>query len=663
MNFETSLLRDTIQTSREGILVIDQITRGVYEYNQKFLDLFCLTSEILNSTTNASRLLESIQHTLVNPDEYLRLVEHLYQNPAEESSDIVRLRNGTIINRYSRSIPLSNGGPGRAWFFRDITQQEKNRLKEQSRAQTMTLIAIGAPLEEILTAIACGVEEVDPQFVCTILVLDRNVKFLAIGAAPSLPRAMIDAMKGGVIDPTLGSCGEAIATKKRVIVPDISNHPHFSRLQSIIRLIEAKASWSEPILDGNGVAIGSIGIFVKKVGSPTEDEGEAMRDAAHIAAIAIQRRRTEDEIVSQELRFRTVFEGSNDALIIGTKDGIIDCNNRAWQLFEMPDKALMLKCHLLDYSPEFQPDGRRSSELAAEYLRSVIDRGTIQFEWLHCTYSGREFPTDIVIRTYYYEGRRVLQFTIRDISDRKAAERAIDIQREKLVASSKMSSLGEMAGGVAHEINNPLTIIIGQANRLRRKLERGTVTPTDISVELTKIESTAHRIAKIIKGLRSFSRDSENDPMELTSVNQILDDTLELCQEKIKHNSIKLSIGQVSQAKIRCRPGQISQVVLNLLSNATDAVETLNERWIKIETDTDESRGEILISVTDSGNGIDKTIWDKLMQPFFTTKDVGKGTGLGLSISRGITEAHGGSLQYDRGSEHTRFLLRLPLAH
>ncbi|RYZ88613.1 MAG: GHKL domain-containing protein, partial [Proteobacteria bacterium] len=448
-----------------------------------------------------------------------------------------------------------------------------------------------------------------------------------------------------------------------VIVPDVTDHPHFVRLQSIVDLIDAKASWSEPILDGSGVAIGSIGIFVKKVGSPTEDEGEAMRDAAHIAAIAIQRRRTEDEIVSQELRFRTVFEGSNDALIIGTKSGIIDCNNRAWQLFEMPDKALMLQCRLLDYSPEFQPDGRRSYDIATDYLRSVIDRGTIQFEWTLRTHTGREFPSDIVIRSYYYEGQRVLQFTIRDISDRKAAERAIDIQREKLVASSKMSSLGEMAGGVAHEINNPLTIIIGHANRLRRRLERGVIEPAEMSVELTKIEATAHRIAKIIKGLRSFSRDSENDPMELTSVNQILDDTLELCQEKIKHNSIKLSIGEVSQAKIRCRPGQISQVLLNLLSNATDAVEGLNDRWIKIETDTDEALDEILISVTDSGYGIDKTIWDKLMQPFFTTKDVGKGTGLGLSISRGITEAHGGSLQYDRSSQHTRFLLRLPLAH
>ncbi|RYZ64235.1 MAG: PAS domain-containing protein, partial [Proteobacteria bacterium] len=344
----------------------------------------------------------------------------------------------------------------------------------------MTHIAIGAPLEEILTAIACGVEQVDPQFVCTILVLDRNAKFLALGAAPSLPSEIIEAMKGGIIDPTLGSCGEAIATKKRVIVPDISVHPHFTRLQSIIDLIEAKASWSEPILDGSGVAIGSIGIFVKKTGSPSEDEGEAMRDAAHIAAIAIQRRRTEDEIVSQELRFRTVFEGSNDALIIGTKDGIIDCNNRAWQLSEMPDKAHMLKSRLLDYSPELQDDGRQSNDLATDYLRSVIDKGTIQFEWTLRNFMGRVFPTDIVIRTYYYEGRRVLQFTIRDISDRKAAERAIDIQREKLVASSKMSSLGEMAGGVAHEINNPLTIIIGQANRLRRQLERGPIKTTDI---------------------------------------------------------------------------------------------------------------------------------------------------------------------------------------
>ncbi|RYZ70574.1 MAG: PAS domain-containing protein, partial [Proteobacteria bacterium] len=216
MNFETSLLRDTIQTSREGILVIDQITRRIYEYNQKFLELFTLDVEVIEARRHDVRLLEPLLDSLEDPEEQRRIAEHLFRNPCEESSDILRLHNGTIIHRYSKSIPLADCGPARAWFFRDITEQEKNRLREQSRAQTMTLIAIGAPLEEILAAIACGVEQVDPHFVCTILVLDRNVKFLALGAAPSLPPEMIDAMKGGAIDPALGSCGEAIAKKRRV---------------------------------------------------------------------------------------------------------------------------------------------------------------------------------------------------------------------------------------------------------------------------------------------------------------------------------------------------------------------------------------------------------------------------------------------------------------
>lgn len=232
--------------------------------------------------------------------------------------------------------------------------------------------------------------------------------------------------------------------------------------------------------------------------------------------------------------------------------------------------------------------------------------------------------------------------------------------QEKMIHSSKLSSLGEMAGGIAHEVNNPLAIIQAKTGFIKKKIEHGKLDHENLIGDLTTIENTVERIAKIIRGLRAFSRNSESDPMVLTPVALLISDTLELCKERFKNNSIRLEIECHDGFFIQCRATEISQVLLNLLSNAFDAVSILSEKWVRIEAA--ESGKKVRITVTDSGTGIPRKIVDKIMQPFFTTKEVGKGTGLGLSISKGITENHGGQLLYDAATKNTRFTIELPLA-
>lgn len=229
---------------------------------------------------------------------------------------------------------------------------------------------------------------------------------------------------------------------------------------------------------------------------------------------------------------------------------------------------------------------------------------------------------------------------------------------KKLLLSSKMASLGEMASGIAHEINNPLTIINGKAMKLRMQLAQETVDPEKTREALWKIEATTERIAKIIKGLRSFSRNAEQDPMEEVQLSKIIDDTLELCRERFKNHGIELRLDCSPDILVECRATQISQVLLNLLGNAHDAIEMLPERWVSVEVT--ENGNTVDISVRDSGTGIPEDIAQKIMDPFFTTKEVGKGTGLGLSISKGIAEAHKGSLFYDASSKNTHFVFELP---
>lgn len=233
--------------------------------------------------------------------------------------------------------------------------------------------------------------------------------------------------------------------------------------------------------------------------------------------------------------------------------------------------------------------------------------------------------------------------------------------RAVLLQSSKMASLGEMAGGVAHEINNPVGIIQGKASQLLKLLHNGSWTEEKGKEQLGKIVHETERIAKIVRGLRSFSRNAENDPLEPVSIRSVVDDVLGLCAERFSQHSVPLEISELPEVRIAGRASQLAQVLSNLLINSFDAVSALPEKWVRVNA---EVTAEILrISVTDSGHGIPAAVADKMMQPFFSTKEVGKGTGLGLSISKGIIEDHGGKLWLDRNNAHTRFVIDLPIGN
>lgn len=259
-------------------------------------------------------------------------------------------------------------------------------------------------------------------------------------------------------------------------------------------------------------------------------------------------------------------------------------------------------------------------------------------------------------RTLLERVNQELQSRSEELADKN---RVLGEQQKVLAHSAKMSALGEMAGGIAHEINSPLGIITIHANQLERLLDRGALTPERIRTEAQLISSTAKRIGEIIKSLRAFAREGETDPFESVSLATIVQDALGLCQARFLTAGVDLQVDPISpDLKVDCRSVQISQVILNLLINSFDAVQHLSEKWVHLEvTETDD---EVALSVTDSGSGIASDLLPKLFQPFFTTKEVGRGTGLGLSISRGIMNAHHGGLEVDTRCSNTRFVLRQP---
>lgn len=229
----------------------------------------------------------------------------------------------------------------------------------------------------------------------------------------------------------------------------------------------------------------------------------------------------------------------------------------------------------------------------------------------------------------------------------------------RLTQASKFAALGEMAGGIAHEINNPLSIIKGYVDLLKRLSSRGVLKEDILLQYIDKIDSTVGRISKIVNGMRRFSRESSMDEKVEYPLNKIIEETLDICQERINNNGIVIeTVYLPSNPHVFCSPVEISQVLLNLINNSYQAIASQTRPVIKILCE--EVGDHYTVRIVDSGDGIPLIVSQKLFQPFFTTKDVGVGTGLGLSISRSIIEEHEGRLYYKENSPNTTFVIELP---
>lgn len=238
------------------------------------------------------------------------------------------------------------------------------------------------------------------------------------------------------------------------------------------------------------------------------------------------------------------------------------------------------------------------------------------------------------------------------------ARKEEDIQRSLSFHSSKLAWLGEMAGGVAHEINNPLAVIHGHTNLLREDALRGRLSAEKVLRSTEKIEAMVLRINRIVISLKEMASDSEGMPFQKTALKPLIEKTSQLFHVARDEQS-SIEVGAISDTlTIDCRSTQISQVLMHLILNAKEAIRDKTDKWVRIEAE--DSGDFVKIRVIDSGPGVTPTLRERIFDPFVTTGRAGRSSGLGLTIARRICELHGGSLRLEKDTPNTTFSLTLP---
>ena len=243
-----------------------------------------------------------------------------------------------------------------------------------------------------------------------------------------------------------------------------------------------------------------------------------------------------------------------------------------------------------------------------------------------------------------------------DLKDKIRVEKELKLTQKQLAQSEKMASLGQLAAGVAHEINNPLTGVLFYASLL---LERPDL-DADAKEDLNYIVEDANRCKNIVKSLLVYSRSTDSNK-RIIQINEIVEQSLKLIRDQKKFRNIQIRrYLSEDMMLINADTNKLNQVIINLVINAADAMHGNGK--ITLHTYKDKPHKKVFLEVKDTGEGIPRENLSKIFDPFFTTKEVGKSTGLGLSIVYGIIEEHGGRISVkETGTKGTTFIIEFPL--
>ena len=358
---------------------------------------------------------------------------------------------------------------------------------------------------------------------------------------------------------------------------------------------------------------------------------------------------------------RTLVENAPDGIFIVQDNRFVYLNPAMLRMYGAESESQLIGT---DVGDRFHPDNRddiiKKIKIARETGQAMLPENEI-----HCRLDGQPVYVNASAVPFSTEGKPGALVFVRDISRQKQMEEEREAIEVKLQQQQKLEAIGTLAGGVAHEINNPITGIMNYAQLILDTAESGTATAEFAG----EIIHESERVSEIVKNLLQFSR-QEKKSHSYASPYDIVSQTVSLINTIVRKDQINLEIKlDEDLPAIKCRSQQIQQVLMNLLTNARDA---LNEKYpgfseekqivVSCHAFSQDNRRWIRLTVEDNGAGIPSEVADKVFNPFFSTKPKEKGTGLGLAISFGIIQDHHGSLTFETAvGEYTRFHIDLPV--
>lgn len=454
-----------------------------------------------------------------------------------------------------------------------------------------------------------------------------------------------------------GPTGVAIRTGK-VQVAYVDETSNFAPWRETAQASGFQASLSLPLYVENRV-IGVLHLYTADSGAYDQDELHLMENLARNVAYGIgmqrmqfERRRAERELKESEGRYRSLVELSPDAILVHTQGIVIFSNSAADALFKVSPLLPLVGRRLVDL---IHPEDAERARLILDSTERV---GAMEERLARL--DGSYFTAEVTSAPIIFHGVHARQVVIRDITERKQVH-------AQLVQTAKLATLGEMAAGMAHELSQPTNIIRMAAEGALMLIGRNKAETPYLNKQFNLVASQAARMAEIIDHIRIFSR-KESGEVAVFDGRTSLSLAVELMTPQMQAAEIEVALTLPPEpCPLRGRPVQLEQVVINLLSNAADAVKSAREKTKRPGHIDLESRinaaGELLITVTDNGTGIPQADLDRIFEPFFTTKEVGSGTGLGLSVSFGIIASMGGRLEAGNIPQGgARFSITLPLA-
>ena len=626
---------------------------------------------------------------------------------------------------------------------RDITQRKQAENWLAGQKQILEMIAKGAPLGETLNALVEIIEQQSRDVMGSILLLDKDGQHLRHGAAPSLPETYNAAVDGVAIGPNVGSCGTAVYRCEQVIVTDIASDPLWQNFRDFTLGFGLRACWCAPILSSQGQVLGTFAMYYAQPRSPENFELELIEAVRNLAGIAIERKQAEESLkqLNQELENRVKQRTAQlmqseerwQLALKGNNDGIWDWNLQTKEIF-ISERFQEITGYEhrpnIDYFDEWKTGTHPDDlDLVIQAFQDHLDRKTphyiIEYRLL-CYNSAYKWILSRGQALWDESGKAVrIVGSITDITERKQAEEALRQsdarERERaqqleqallelrstqtqLVQTEKMSSLGQLVAGIAHEVNNPVNFIHANITYLKQYTKqlldlvtlyqqeypepkskiRDLIEEIDLGFmagDLIKIVGSmqvgTERIRQIVLSLRNFSRLDEAQ-MKPVDIHAGIDSTLLILQHRLKASDKWPTIQIVKDfgklPLVECYASQLNQVFMNIIANGIDAIEERYQKLSVAEAEANPGRISIctmmttqktvIVEISDNGTGIPENVRNRIFNPFFTTKEVGKGTGLGMSISHSIVvEKHKGKIECISSIGcGTTFQIEIPIA-